>query len=147
MAIKEISTTALVPYTAGQIYELVIDAESYPEFLPGCRSVEIHERETDRVVATVSLAKGRIKKSFTTENRFVKDERIDMHLVKGPFHHLEGRWDFEPLGEEGCRVSFQMEFEFSNKLLAMSVAPILHEIAHALVGVFIKRAERLYGKR
>ena len=147
MAIKKISKTSLVPYTAGQMFDLVIDAESYPEYLPGCRSVEIHERETDRLVATVNLAKGRIKKSFTTENRFVKDKRLDLHLVKGPFHHLEGRWDFEPVGDEGCRVSFQLEFEFSNKLLAMSVAPVLHEIAHALVGVFVKRAERLYGKR
>ncbi len=147
MAIKEISKTALVPYTASEMFELVVDAESYPEYLPGCRSVEIHEREPDRVVATVNLAKGKISKSFTTENRFVKNKRVDMHLVKGPFHHLEGRWDLEPVGEEECRVSFQLEFEFSNKLLAMSVAPVLHEIAHKLVGVFKKRAERLYGKR
>ncbi len=145
MAIKKISKTSLVPYTAGQMFELVVDAESYPEYLPGCRSVEVHERDPDKVVATVNLAKGRIKKSFTTENRLVKDKRIDMHLVKGPFHHLKGHWEFEPVGEEGCRVSFELEFEFSNKLLAMSVAPVLHEVAHKIVGVFVKRAERLYG--
>ncbi len=95
----------------------------------------------------MNLAKGRIKKSFTTENRLVKDKRIDMHLVKGPFHHLEGHWAFKPVGEEGCRVSFELEFEFSNKLLAMSIAPVLHEVAHKIVGVFVKRAERLYGKQ
>ena len=142
---KTINKTVLVPYTASQMFGLVADAESYPEFLPGCRSVEFHERNARRIVATIELAKGKLKKSFTTENRLVKDKSIELRLVKGPFHHLEGRWDFEPLGEEGCRVSLNLEFEFSSKLLAMSVAPVFHEVANKLVGAFVKRADRLYG--
>ncbi len=142
---KTINKTVLVPYTASQMFDLVADAESYPEFLPGCRSVEIHERNTRRVVATLVLAKGKLKKSFTTENRLFKDKSIELRLVKGAFHHLEGRWAFESLGEEGCRVSLDLEFEFSSKLLAMSVAPVFHEVANKLVGAYVKRADRLYG--
>ena len=147
MAVKTISKSVLVPYTARQMFDLVCDAESYPEFLPGCRSVDISERNAHRVVATMEFAKGKLKKSFTTENRLAKNKRIDVKLVKGPFHHLEGHWEFASLGEEGCRVSFNLEFEFSSKLLAMSVAPVFHEVANKLVGAFVKRADQLYAKR
>ncbi|MDJ0862391.1 MAG: type II toxin-antitoxin system RatA family toxin [Gammaproteobacteria bacterium] len=144
MALKTINKTVLVPYTARQMFELVAAAESYPEFLPGCRSVEIHEQNAQRVVGTVELAKGKLKKSFTTENLLFHFERIEIRLVKGPFHHLEGHWRFEPLGDEGCKVCLDLEFEFSSKLLAMSVAPVFHEVANKLVGAFVKRARQLY---
>ncbi len=147
MAVKVINKSVLVPYTARQMFELVADAQSYPEFLPGCRSVQFHERSAERIVATIELAKGKLKKSFTTENRLSPHEHIEVKLVKGPFHHLDGRWEFTPLGDEGCRVSLDLEFEFSSKLLAMSVAPVFHEVANKLVGAFVKRADRLYGNR
>ncbi len=147
MAMKTINKTVLVPYTARQMFGLVADAESYPEFLPGCRSVEFHERNARRIVATIELAKGKLKKSFTTENRLFEYDRIEISLVKGPFHHLEGRWHFEPLGDEGCRVSMDLEFEFSSKLLAITVAPVFHEVANKLVGAFVKRAEQLYARQ
>ena len=73
-----VSKSALVPYSASQMFELVADAESYPDFLPGCRSSRIESREGDIVRGTVEFAKGPVHKSFTTDNRLEKDRRIDM---------------------------------------------------------------------
>jgi ribosome-associated toxin RatA of RatAB toxin-antitoxin module len=127
--------------------ELVADTESYPAFLPWCRSVRILSREGDEVVGTVEMVKGRVHKSFTTVNRLVKGERIDMELVEGPFKHLQGAWRFQPIGDQGCRVSLDLEFEFSNRLLAMTVGPVFSDIANRLVDAFTRRAAQLYGKR
>lgn len=142
-----VSKSALVPFSASEMFELVADAESYPAFLPGCKASRIVSREGDTVRGTVEFAKGPVHKSFTTDNRLEKDRRIDMRLVEGPFRHLEGHWRFEPLGDQGSRVSLELEFEFSSRLLAMTVGPVFHEIANHLVDAFVKRATVLYGRR
>jgi len=142
-----VSKSALVPYSASEMFELVADPESYPAFLPGCKSSRIESREGDTVRGTVEFAMGPVHKSFTTDNRLEKNRRIDMQLVEGPFRHLEGHWRFEPLGDAGSQVSLELEFEFSSRLLAMTVGPVFHEIANHLVDAFVKRAVALYGRR
>ena len=64
-----VKRTALVPYTAAHMYDLVNDIEAYPLFLPWCRSTTVHSRSDDEVRATIEIAKGRLQKSFTTLNR------------------------------------------------------------------------------
>ena len=68
-----------------------------------------------------------------------------MHLVNGPFKNLDGTWQFEPLGETACKVSLHLEFEFSSKLIGITLGPVFSKIANNLVDAFIKRAESVYG--
>ncbi len=141
---------ALVSYTSAEMFELVDDVASYPQFLPWCKSATVWSREGDEVKATVELAKGVIQKSFTTLNRNQKNKMIQMRLVEGPFHHLEGFWRFDSLGDESdraCKVSLDLEYEFSNTLLAMTVGPVFNQVANKLVDAFSQRAEVVYGKR
>ncbi len=139
--------SALLPYTAAQMFALVDDIKRYPEFLPWCRSTREWERSEDEVRASIELAKGAIHKTFTTHNRMQKDKMIEMRLVEGPFHHLEGFWRFEPLGDEACKVTLDMEYEFSNALLKMTVGPVFNQITNTLMDAFCRRAVEIYGKR
>ncbi len=139
-----ISKHALVPFRAMEMYELVNDIESYPEFLPWCTSAQVIVHESGRLRATVGLAKGAIKQQFTTENTVVPGKRIDMALVRGPFKRLTGTWHFQPLGEEGCRVSLDMEFEFGKGLVNLAFGRVFNEIANKLVDAFCERAKHLY---
>lgn len=143
-----LNRSALVPYSPAEMFTLVDDIESYPQFLPWCRGAKVHSRDEDEVYATIELARGAIHKSFTTHNRLQKNKIIEMRLVEGPFHHLEGFWRFDPIGEEqGCRVSLAMEFEFSNRLIGMALGPIFSEITVTLVDAFCERAKECYGRR
>ncbi|BAW80798.1 cyclase/dehydrase [Candidatus Nitrosoglobus terrae] len=144
-----LNRNALVPYTTTEMFALVNDIESYPQFLPWCRSTQVHSRDQDNVYATIELAQGVIHKSFTTHNRLQQNKMIEMRLVKGPFRHLEGLWRFDPIGEvgEGCRVSLAMEFEFSNRVISLALGPIFNEIVASLVDAFCKRARDYYGQR
>ncbi len=139
--------SALLPYTTAQMFALVDDIKRYPEFLPWCRSTREWERSEDEVRASIELAKGAIHKTFTTHNRMQKDKMIEMRLVEGPFHHLEGFWRFEPLGDEACKVTLDMEYEFSNALLKMTVGPVFNQITNTLMDAFCRRAVEIYGKR
>jgi len=140
-----IQRTALVPYSADQMFALVDDIEAYPDFLPWCRSATVLSRDADEVRATIEIAKGSVRRSFTTLNRLQPGKMIEMRLIEGPFRHLQGFWRFEELEEGACKVSLDLEFEFSSRMVAMVVGPVFNQVANSLVDAFCKRAEQVYG--
>ena len=142
-----ISKSALVPYTPEQMYRLVQEIEAYPQFLPWCPRAEILSRDTDEVRATLWLSKGGVEKAFTTCNRHQNNKMIEIRLVEGPFKCLEGFWRFDALGDSGCKVSLDIAFEFSNRMLSMVVGPVFNQVANSLVDSFQKRAAEIYGRR
>lgn len=142
-----VKKSALVLYSAADMYALVADIEAYPQFLPWCRSTHILSRTEDEVRATIEMAKGGVHKSFTTCNRMQKHKMIDIRLLEGPFKRLEGYWRFEALRANASKVSLDMEFEFANPLVRMAIEPIFKQIANSLVDAFCKRAVDLYGAR
>ncbi|MDH5735124.1 MAG: type II toxin-antitoxin system RatA family toxin, partial [Gammaproteobacteria bacterium] len=126
-----ISRNALVPYSAEEMYKLVEDVESYPDFLPWCRSTEVLSREGDEVKASIEIAKGGLNKSFTTTNFMQKNKMIEMRLLKGPFKHLQGFWRFDALKDEkACKISFDLDFEFESKLIALAASSVFNQIAN-----------------
>ncbi|MGH8604965.1 MAG: type II toxin-antitoxin system RatA family toxin [Gammaproteobacteria bacterium] len=138
--------SAMVPYSAGQMYDLVNDVESYPKFLPWCASVRLLSQDASQLKATILLAKAGIKQSLTTLNRLTPPHRIDMDLVEGPFTRLSGVWQFEPLGESACKISLDMEFEFKGGLLNMAFRNVFAGVADSLVDAFCRRAQECYGR-
>jgi ribosome-associated toxin RatA of RatAB toxin-antitoxin module len=142
-----ISRSALVPYTPEEMFALVSDIESYPAFLPWCRHAEIHSQNDGELHATIEMAKAGVHKAFSTRNRLQPGKLIEMHLLEGPFKRLDGFWRFDRLGDEGCKVSLDMQFEFASKVLGAVVGPVFSQIANSLVDAFQKRAVQVYGKR
>lgn len=141
-----INRSALVPYSSEQMYQLVDGIPLYPQFLPWCRSAVEHTRDADEVKASIEIAKGAVNKQFTTLNRLQKNKTIEMRLVDGPFRHLHGFWRFDELKADACKVSLDLDFEFSNKILSMVVGPVFNQVANTLVDSFVERARKVYGK-
>ncbi|MFI4938380.1 MAG: type II toxin-antitoxin system RatA family toxin [Candidatus Berkiellales bacterium] len=135
---------ASVPFSCAQMFELVNDIEQYPHFLPWCPDAKVQKRTQDEIEATVHFAKGIIGKSFTTLNKLLPHQRVEMRLLKGPFRYLEGTWHFESLAEKGSRITLNLSFEFNSKLLTITVGPIFHHIASTLVQAFTARAHQIY---
>jgi len=129
------------------MYGLVADIESYGKFLPWCSGARIVARDADSVTAAIGIAYQGVHKTFTTRNRLEPGRVMELQLVNGPFKSLQGYWRFEALDERACKVSLNLEFEFSNRLLAFAVGPVFSSIANGLVESFRRRAEEIYGKR
>jgi ribosome-associated toxin RatA of RatAB toxin-antitoxin module len=144
---KTINRHALVQYSAAEMYALVDDIDAYQTFLPWCKSSKVLSRDEDVVRGSIQLNKGGIDKTFVTCNRVKKNKMIEMRLEEGPFHHLEGFWRFDALDESACKVSLVLEFEFSNKILSLTVGPVFNQIANSLVDAFVTRAADVYGNR
>ena len=140
-----ISRHALVPYSPAQMFALVDDINTYPQFLPWCRSAQEFSRDEDHVKASIEIAKGAVNKSFTTMNRMQSNKIIEMSLVDGPLKHLHGFWRFDELKPGACKVSLDLDFEFSNKLVSLAVGPVFNQVANTLVDSFVQRARAVYG--
>lgn len=140
----QISRTALVPYSAEQMYQLVNDVKSYPQFLPGCSGSRILDESASQMMAAVDVSKAGISKTFTTRNVLVSNQSIIMQLVDGPFKKLMGGWKFTPIGDDACRIEFQLDFEFTNKLIELAFGRIFKELAGNMVQAFTVRAKEVY---
>ena len=139
-----VKTAEIIPVSAKQMFELVNDVEAYPEFLPWCSAARIERRTDNGIVATVTVAKGPMHHSFTTENRNREFDRIEMSLLKGPFKRFHGVWRFDD-APAGCKVSLDLDFEFSNRLLAAALSKVFQLITGSMVQAFRQRARDLYG--
>ena len=142
---RKVSRSALVPYQAREMFVLVDDVAAYPEFLPWCNAAEVHSRSDDTVEATLELQKGAVSKTFTTRNKRREFKSIDLELVDGPFKHLCGGWRFNDLGDDGSKVSLDLEFEFESRLADMMFGSFFEETCNSLVDAFSKRAAVVYG--
>lgn len=140
-----VNKSALVPFSADQMYKLVEDVNSYHEFLPWCSASEEIQRENDVIVGSVTIAKGGVNKKFTTRNLLQKNKMIEVSLVDGPFKHLHGFWRFDALKADACKVSLDLEYEFSSKILGMVVGPVFNQVANSMVDSFVKEAKSVYG--
>jgi ribosome-associated toxin RatA of RatAB toxin-antitoxin module len=138
--------SALVPYSASEMFALVNDIESYPRFLPWCTGATVESRDGNRLTASVQVRKGRVSQAFTTLNILEPHQSITMSLVRGPFKHLKGVWRFQPLGSEGCRVTLDMEFEFNSRAVQFAFGRIFSQITDSLVDAFCQEATVRYGQ-
>ena len=142
---RRVSRSALVPYSASQMFSLVEDVERYPEFLPWCTGAVLHSRDDEHVEASLSLTRAGVSKSFRTRNQVWPGERMDIALVGGPFRTLAGTWLFRQLGEDGSKVSLDLEFEFESKVTDAMFGRYLEESCNSLIDSFIRRAGAIYG--
>ncbi|MFV9988831.1 MAG: type II toxin-antitoxin system RatA family toxin [Coxiella endosymbiont of Dermacentor nuttalli] len=142
----DINKSKIVPYEQKEMYGLINDIESYSQFVPFCKNSQINSRTIDEILATLSFSKGCLSKSFTTLNRLQPHKMVTICLVNGPFTQLEGFWQFEVLEGGCCRVSLDLEFEFSSRWLSVMFGPLFNQVATMLVDIFCKRADIIYGK-
>jgi ribosome-associated toxin RatA of RatAB toxin-antitoxin module len=140
-----VKKTALVPFSAAAMFDLVAAVEEYPEFLPWCGGSQVHQRTDQGMVATIRIAYRGLSQSFTTENLHERPHRIEMKLRDGPFSRLHGVWTFKALTPEACRVDLDMEYEMRSGLIAQLLGPVFEQIAQTMVDAFVNRAEALAG--
>lgn len=145
MAIREIHRSALVTFTPEQMFDLVIDVERYPEFLPWVSAAQLHERSDHDLVASMEMQRAGMHERFSTRNEFVRPDYMTLRLLQGPFRTLEGRWSFASIAAAGTRVGLEMRFEFANPVVALLFGKAFEQSCNALIDAFIARARAMHG--
>lgn len=140
-----VQKSALIKYSAQQMFAIVDDIESYPEFLPWCSGSKVLKREGDIVEAELQISKAGFNKSFSTRNRSDGHGKLFMTLLDGPFSSLDGVWDFMPLREDASKISLDLEFEMHGKFASLAFGAIFNQICNTMVKSFTDRAKQVYG--
>ena len=145
MAIREIRRSALVTFSPEQMFDLVIDVERYPQFLPWVSGAQLHEKSERELLASMEMQRSGVRERFSTRNTFERPSFMTLEMVEGPFRVLEGRWSFAPIGTAGTRVELEMCFEFANPVISMLFGRAFEQSCNTLIDAFIARARDTYG--
>ena len=146
---KTVHKSVLIWYSAAEMFALVTDVASYPQFLPWCDQSAVLVEDKHGMTARVGLSMAGLSKSFTTRNTHIEGRKVSLKLIDGPFSKLDGHWDFTPVGKEtdrACKVEFSLNYDFDNAAMAALVGPVFDKIAGSLVDAFVKRAGQVYGE-
>jgi ribosome-associated toxin RatA of RatAB toxin-antitoxin module len=129
------------------MYRLVIDVDTYPQFLPWCDKARVVSQEENGMVAEIGIAFGGIHQTFSTRNTHVENQQVIIKLLNGPFSKLEGEWNFISLGadQRACKVELTLTYGFDSALGKL-VSPVFDKIAGNMVDAFVKRANQVYGE-
>ncbi|WP_022726995.1 type II toxin-antitoxin system RatA family toxin [Fodinicurvata sediminis] len=137
-----------VPYTPRQLFDLVADVKSYPEFLPWCLASRVKSQEGNVIYADLVIGFKMLRERFTSRVELHEEDAenltIDVSYVEGPFKYLNNHWKFIP-DEEGCLIDFYVDFEFRSRLLQRVMQPLFNEAVRRMVAAFEGRAKELYG--
>jgi ribosome-associated toxin RatA of RatAB toxin-antitoxin module len=139
-----VTKSALVAHSAAEMYRLVCDFESYPDFLPWCSNASLISRNDEQICGELEVSRLGIKQRFSTCNQLVENERMSIQLRDGPFRKMHGGWVFTALREDACKVELLLDFEFSGKLIDAAFGRVFDHIANTLVEAFCKRADEVY---
>lgn len=146
---KTVHKSVLIWYSAAEMFTLVTDVASYPQFLPWCTQTSVREETDLGMTAQIDMSIAGLTQSFTTRNVHEKDRRVSLKLVDGPFSTLDGDWYFYPVGDgtqRACKIEFSLGYDFANAALATLVGPVFDKIAGNLVDAFVRRASQVYGE-
>jgi coenzyme Q-binding protein COQ10 len=148
MGMKTHSETRILPYTPEQIFDLVADVERYPEFLPWCVGARIREQRPDMILADLMIGFKMVREKFTSRVWLDRPgRRISIEYIDGPFKQLNNHWTFGNAPDGGCRIDFNLEFEFNSLILQKLIGVLFHEAVRRMVAAFENRARQLYGTR
>ncbi len=138
-----------MPYQAEEIFALVADIQSYPQFLPWCVGARIRERheiapQVEELTADLMVAFAAFREKFGSKVTLDQAQlQIDVNYLDGPFRKLINQWRFSP-EEGGCRVEFFVEFEFKSKILELAIGQVFDHAMRKIVAAFEERAASLY---
>jgi coenzyme Q-binding protein COQ10 len=134
----------ILPYTPEQMFALVEDVASYPEFLPWCVGARIRSQTQTEIIADLTIGFGPFRESFTSRVQLERPHKVQVKYERGPFKYLNNQWLFDP-DPAGCRVSFWVDFEFRSRLLQSAIGVVFNEAVRRMVNAFLKRARDKYG--
>lgn len=145
----KIQESKKMQFSAKEIYDLVIDIEKYPEFLPWCSNSHITKIiNENQLHADLVINFKSIYEKYTSEVVFKKISEneffVEARAIKGPFKSLINQWKIIKIDNNHCSVNFYLEFEFNSLLLSKMLGVIFSSATQKMIQAFENRAIKLY---
>ena len=141
-AIQEIRR---LPYSAGQMFDLVADVGRSGEFLPWVVATRVRSDSEEEMVADMLVGFRALREKFSSRVIKERPHRIVVHYLDGPMRDLDNAWHFRALDDGGCEIDFNVAFTFRNPVFERMAGEYFDRAFRKMVGAFEQRAELLYG--
>ena len=142
----EVVRSALIGYPAASTFDLIEQAERYPEFLPWCAGATILARDESVVAARLTVDYRGLRFDLTTRNPKRRPHWLAVRMEKGPFRRFEGEWRIRELGAQACKIEFELRYQFDSAFAGKLADGVFGRIADTMVDAFAQRAEDLLGR-
>lgn len=134
-----------VPYSAQQMFDLVADVARYREFLPWVIATRVRSDSEGEMVADMVVGFKNLRESFTSRVLKRRPHELEVIYVDGPLRDLDNVWRFTDLPEGGCRIDFDVQFTFRNRVFEALAGQYFDRAFRKMVAAFESRADALYG--
>jgi coenzyme Q-binding protein COQ10 len=134
-----------LPYSAGQMFDLVADVGRYAEFLPWVVATRIKSDSESEMIADMLVGFKALREKFTSKVLKQRPDEIEVIYLDGPLKDLDNTWRFRDLPEGGCEIDFSVEFAFRNRVFEALGGLYFDRAVRKMVSAFEARAEELYG--
>tara|TARA_Y200000002_G_C22310445_1_gene508284 strand:+ start:143 stop:577 length:435 start_codon:yes stop_codon:yes gene_type:complete len=135
----------ILPFSAIELYDVVIDVEAYPDFLPWCLSAKIIKKiDKNNFDAELKVGYKAIDEKYISRIKSKYGKKINSKAISGPFKVLDSTWTFIDTGEKKCNVEFIIEYEFKSFFLDKVMGSLFKKATLKMLDAFEKRAHFLY---
>lgn len=138
--------THFLPYTTQQLYELVVDIEKYPEFLPWCLGARVISTTEYEIMADLTVGYSVFRETFRSCVHITPHSKVEIEYVSGPFHHLHNVWEFKETSNGGTNINFYIDFKLRNHFFQSAIQMAFDKAFSQMLSAFEKRAGELYGE-
>jgi len=142
---RSFEESRLIASSAATMFDVVLDIDAYPAFLPWVADAKVLSRQDGELTAELVADLAGSRHSFKTVDRFIPNKLVEIRLLEGPFRFLESVWTFEAVSEHSCKVHFSIEFEFRSMMLDIVASPVFTTACKSMVQAFEQRACEVKG--
>ena len=137
----------IVEHNAKELFDIVLDIESYPYFIPWCSAMRVHSKNDKEIYADMIVwYKYFMPQKFGSHVVFDKKNlNISTTYIEGPLKDLKTKWSFKSLKKNRTLISFTVEFEFKrffHQKIAETFFPL---IENKMIESFKVRANEILG--
>ena len=124
------SREVIINHNSEKLFNIVLDLENYPDFIPWCSSMTVHSRSNSEIFADMYVKyKFMIAYKFASHVIFdSKKLEIQTNYIEGPLKDLKTKWLFQSLDKNITLIKFSVNFEFKsfiNQKIAETFYPLI----------------------
>lgn len=138
----------LLPNSPAQVFDLILDVESYPEFVPWCETVTVISKNQEEIIAKMKVNYKGFSETYSSRittkrngGRFV----VEVKAVDGPFKFLNNYWTITQ-ADNGCKIDFHIDLEFKSFLLDKMLGLFFASASERMIEAFEDKAMKEYLK-
>ena len=135
----------IIKYSAIDLYNIVLNIEKYPEFIPWCEAIIIKSKSKNEILADMVVSYKFFPPRTFTSHVFFNSKKliINTNYIEGPLKDLKTEWIFKKLDFKKTKILFNIKFEFQ-KFLHQKLAEFFFDLIETnMIESFKKRADEI----